>query len=88
MSSGKSYYTSRRITTYPKHSAVLGVAKHVSDSVEIQVSQVGKAIALAGYLGSAKLPPAVNPSTVTTEEGHKFTLINNAGALKLAKESI
>jgi len=61
--------------------------KHLSDSIEIQVSDLGRAAALAGYLGSDKLPKAANPSTVTSDGG-KFTVIDNAGALRLAKEPL
>jgi oxidoreductase len=65
-------------------SPITGILKHISDSIEIQVSDLGRAAALAGYLGSDKLPKAANPSTVTFDGG-KFTLIDNAGALRLAK---
>lgn len=71
----------------PSYSAFTSVVKHISDSIEINVRDLGKSIALAGYLGSSKLPQTANASQVITEGG-KFTLINNAGALHLSKESI
>lgn len=73
-----------------------GVLSHFSSSVEIkvihnivcvvsiidgsQVATLAKAMALAGSLGSESLPPSVKANK--TEH---FTLINNAGALELAK---
>lgn len=69
------------------YGAFTSVAKHVSSSIEVQASELGKAAALAGYLGSSRLPQATNASTVNSEGG-KYTLINNAGALHLAKQSL
>lgn len=41
-------------------------------------------MAEAGRLGSEALPPAVHP-TQAGKDGAKFTVINNAGAIKLAE---
>jgi len=63
---------------------ITGVLSHVSSSLQIKVSDLGRAIYLAGKLGSNNLPPTVR----ATKEGKgdaKFTVINNAGALKLAE---
>ncbi|KJA28200.1 hypothetical protein HYPSUDRAFT_34582 [Hypholoma sublateritium FD-334 SS-4] len=65
-------------------SKITGVLSYVSSSLEIPVSKLGKSIYLSGKLGSAGLPPAVN----ATQEGQgdaKFTVIGNAGALKLSE---
>ncbi|KAF8902357.1 hypothetical protein CPB84DRAFT_1846301 [Gymnopilus junonius] len=62
-----------------------GVLSYVSSSLQINVRvYLGKAMYLAGKLGSNDLPPAV----AATKEGKadaKFTVINNATALKLAE---
>ncbi|KAF9479582.1 hypothetical protein BDN70DRAFT_878646 [Pholiota conissans] len=61
-----------------------GILSYVSSSVEIPISKLGHAIFNAGRLGSEALPSAVH----ATQEGKgdtKFTVINNAGALKLAE---
>ncbi|KIM44450.1 hypothetical protein M413DRAFT_442432 [Hebeloma cylindrosporum] len=62
---------------------VTSLLSHVTSSVEIDISALGKAICLAGKLGSEGLPSGVN----ATQGGKdaKFTVINNAGALKLAE---
>jgi len=62
---------------------VTGLLSHVTSCAEIKVPALGKAMCLAGKLGSEGLPPAVN----STQEGKdaKFTVINNTGALKLAE---
>ena len=39
---------------------------------------------LAGKLGSEGIPPAVKPSE-RGDEGRRFTVIDNVGALELAK---
>ena len=53
-------------------------------SIFCQVSKLGKSIYVAGKLGSAGLPPSVN--AIQDGKGDaKFTVINNAGALKLAE---
>ncbi|PPQ68313.1 hypothetical protein CVT26_006242 [Gymnopilus dilepis] len=63
---------------------VTGALSYFSNSLEIKVSALGRAIYFAGKLGSDGLPPAVK----ATKEGKgdaKFTVISNAGALKLAE---
>ncbi|KDR80786.1 hypothetical protein GALMADRAFT_241225 [Galerina marginata CBS 339.88] len=63
---------------------ITSILSNVSSAVEIKVSDLGRAMAHAGRLGSEALPSSVN----ATQEGKgdaKFTVINNAGALKLAE---
>ncbi|KAF8159403.1 hypothetical protein B0H34DRAFT_782171 [Crassisporium funariophilum] len=56
---------------------------YVSASVEIQISTLAKAMATAGRLGSEGLP-AVAGATQAGKDA-KFTLISNAGSMKLAE---
>ncbi|KAF8967742.1 hypothetical protein BDZ97DRAFT_1803057 [Flammula alnicola] len=63
---------------------ISGLLSHVSSSLEIQVSTLGRAIYLAGKLGTENLPSAVN-ATQEVKGDAKRTVINNAGALKLAE---
>ncbi|KAF8202395.1 hypothetical protein BJ912DRAFT_440715 [Pholiota molesta] len=64
-----------------------GVLSYVSSSVEIPVSKLGRAIYLAGKLGSKELPPTVN-ATQESKGDNKFTVISNAGAHKLAESNL
>ncbi|KAJ6561089.1 hypothetical protein DFH09DRAFT_921316 [Mycena vulgaris] len=66
--------------------AITGVLSYVSSSLEIKVSVLAKSLVKAGHLGSTALPPAAN-STQAGSDAARFTLVNNAGALALAKES-
>ncbi|PPQ90052.1 hypothetical protein CVT25_006292 [Psilocybe cyanescens] len=63
---------------------ITGALSYVTSAVEINISTLGKAMAEAGRLGSEALPSAVHP-TQAGKEGAKFTVINNAGAIKLAE---
>jgi len=63
---------------------ITGVLSHVSPSVEIKVSDLGRAMYQAGKLGSDALPPSVNATQVGQGDA-KFTVIKNAGALKFAE---
>ncbi|KAF4610574.1 hypothetical protein D9613_007092 [Agrocybe pediades] len=63
---------------------VTGVLSAISDNMEIKVSALGKAIFEAGKLGSAGLPSSIGAKQ-EGKEGAKFTVIDNAGALKLSK---
>ncbi|KAL1759767.1 hypothetical protein FB107DRAFT_204430 [Schizophyllum commune] len=64
-----------------------GILSKVSDSLEINVATLGKAIATAGILGSQALPAEARASK-ETHEGATFTVIGNAGALALAKHKV
>ncbi|KAJ7460809.1 hypothetical protein FB451DRAFT_1341485 [Mycena latifolia] len=64
--------------------AVTGVLSHVTSSLEIKVSILAKSLVQAGQLGSAALPPAAG-ATKAGPDGARFTLIDNVGALALAK---
>lgn len=66
------------------HRAVTGVLKRLSNKLTINVKVLGKAIALAGLLGSERLPEDVHASEISFE-GHKCTLIDNAGAVRLGE---
>lgn len=59
------------------------MASHITDSAQIQVSVLAKAIRIAGQLGSAALPTVPG----VTKEGNDtpFTAIANKGAIALAK---
>ncbi|KAH9479324.1 Protein FMP52, mitochondrial [Psilocybe cubensis] len=63
---------------------ITGVLSYVTSAVEINIRTLGKAMAEAGRLGSASLPPAVHAAQAG-KDGAKFTVINNAGAIKLAE---
>ncbi|KAF9265223.1 hypothetical protein L218DRAFT_924360 [Marasmius fiardii PR-910] len=65
-------------------SKVTGVLSHFTSSLEIKVSALGKAMSVAGYLGTDNLPPQAGASKAG-KEGAQFTLIGNTGALELAK---
>ncbi|KAJ7173685.1 hypothetical protein C8R46DRAFT_1189863 [Mycena filopes] len=58
----------------------------ISSNAEIKISTLAKSIAKAGQLGTAGLPPVVG-ATQDGKDGARFTLITNAGALALAKET-
>ncbi|PPQ78691.1 hypothetical protein CVT25_010712 [Psilocybe cyanescens] len=63
---------------------ICGVLSYITAAAEINISALGKAMAEAGRLGSEALPPAVRPIQAGKNSA-KFTAINNAGAIKLAK---
>ncbi|KAG7088837.1 hypothetical protein E1B28_012792 [Marasmius oreades] len=63
---------------------VTGVLSYFSSKVEIKVATLGKAMSVAGYLGTESLPPQAG-ATKSGKEGAQFTLIGNVGALELAK---
>lgn len=72
----------------------LGEYRHVTnflslftDSLQIQVSALGKAMRIAGQFGTAGLPASAQASKETFEE-KMFTGIGNIGALGLAKEEL
>ncbi|SJL13767.1 uncharacterized protein ARMOST_17215 [Armillaria ostoyae] len=50
-----------------------------------QVATLGKSIAIAGWLGSEKLPPVARAAEEETPEGNRFVSIPNAGAAALAQ---
>jgi len=65
--------------------AVTSILSHVSDSVEIQVPMLAKSIVEAGVVGSSGLPDVAR-ATQSGSDGAKFTLIDNAGAIAMAKK--
>ncbi|KAK2462761.1 hypothetical protein APHAL10511_005279 [Amanita phalloides] len=65
--------------------AITGVAAHFSNNMEIQISTLAKSVVKAGIVGSSALPKSANAKTEALE-GVKFTLIDNAGAMNIAKE--
>lgn len=50
-----------------------------------QVATLGKSIAIAGWLGSEKLPPVAQAAEEKTPEGNRFVSVPNAGAAALAQ---
>ncbi|KAJ2932102.1 hypothetical protein H1R20_g4976, partial [Candolleomyces eurysporus] len=64
---------------------VTGLLSHVTNSLEINIGTLAKAMAIAGKLGSENLPASVRASTVKLQDGTSYTVIGNAGALELAK---
>lgn len=60
---------------------------HITDSMSIDVGVLGEAVVTAGYLGSGQLPTEAQARQVSSD-GEKFTLIGNAGAIRLAKHKI
>ncbi|KAL0573889.1 hypothetical protein V5O48_008061 [Marasmius crinis-equi] len=66
---------------------VTGLLSNFSSSVEIKVATLGKAMCNAGFLGTNNLPPQAQ-ATQFGEEGAKFTLIGNSGALQLAEVKV
>ncbi|PFH48650.1 hypothetical protein AMATHDRAFT_64949 [Amanita thiersii Skay4041] len=66
---------------------ITGVLSHVSTNMEINISTLGKSLVKAGIVGTAGLPKVAGATTVG-KEGAKFTLINNTGALAMAKEDV
>ncbi|KZT25377.1 hypothetical protein NEOLEDRAFT_1133752 [Neolentinus lepideus HHB14362 ss-1] len=58
--------------------------KYVNSGIAIDVSVLAKSIRIAGELGSSAIPPEVKP-TSEGEDGHKFTVIGNNGAIALSK---
>jgi len=63
---------------------VTSLLSYVSNSFEIQVSALGQAMCTAGRLGSQALPEVAG-ATQTGKEDAKYTVIYNAGAIKLAE---
>jgi len=57
----------------------------VSDSVEIEISTLAKAMTVASKLGSEGLPASVGATKVKLDDGTTYTVVSNAGALALAK---
>ncbi|KAJ3761778.1 hypothetical protein EV360DRAFT_79926 [Lentinula raphanica] len=57
---------------------------HITSSVEIKVATLAKAMAKAGSLGSASLPPVAR-ATQAGKENASFTVVGNAGAIALAQ---
>ncbi|KAF6753457.1 hypothetical protein DFP72DRAFT_966756 [Ephemerocybe angulata] len=64
---------------------ITGFLSHFSNSLEINIGTLGKALAVAGKLGSDNLPPAAGATKVTLKDGTSYTVIGNAGAIELAK---
>ncbi|PBK69059.1 hypothetical protein ARMSODRAFT_173571 [Armillaria solidipes] len=54
-------------------------------NLEIKVATLGKSIAIAGWLGSEKLPSVALAAEEETPEGNRFVSIPNAGAAALAQ---
>ncbi|KAK7437363.1 hypothetical protein VKT23_018608 [Stygiomarasmius scandens] len=65
-------------------SVLTGFVGRFTDSIEIKVADLGKAMGIAGHLGSANLPPEAKAHKETLA-GKEATIIDNAGALALAK---
>ncbi|EAU90403.1 hypothetical protein CC1G_00787 [Coprinopsis cinerea okayama7 len=61
------------------------LASYVTDTVEIEISTLAKAMLVASKLGSEGLPPAAGATKVKLEDGTTYTVIGNAGAIALAK---
>ncbi|KAL0953982.1 hypothetical protein HGRIS_005141 [Hohenbuehelia grisea] len=62
---------------------VTSMLSYVTDTVEIQITTLAKSIRIAGTLGSASLPAEAKAHKEGSESA-PFTVIGNAGALKLA----
>ncbi|KAF7317831.1 Oxidoreductase HTATIP2 [Mycena kentingensis (nom. inval.)] len=67
--------------------AVTGVLSHISSSLEIKIGTLAKSLVAAGVLGSSELPPAAHANKAGRPDA-PFTLIDNAGALGLAKHQL
>lgn len=52
----------------------------------IQITALAKSVVTAGRLGSSALPASAQ-ATQSGKEGATFTVINNPGAIALAKEA-
>jgi oxidoreductase len=65
-------------------SKVTHLLSYVSNSFQIQISALGQAMCTAGRLGSQALPEVAS-ATQIGKDGAKFTVIYNAGAIKLAE---
>ncbi|THU77675.1 hypothetical protein K435DRAFT_786595 [Dendrothele bispora CBS 962.96] len=63
-----------------------GFIGRFTDSIEIKVADLGKAMGIAGHLGSASLPSEAK-STKENLAGKEVTVIGNAGALALARSN-
>ncbi|KAI0639069.1 hypothetical protein C8Q77DRAFT_1152078 [Trametes polyzona] len=68
-------------------SVFTGVLSKVTDRLEINIATLAKSIARAGILGSQGLPAEVGASK-ETHDGVTFTVINNPGAIALAKANV
>ncbi|KAH6915791.1 hypothetical protein BKA70DRAFT_1253780 [Coprinopsis sp. MPI-PUGE-AT-0042] len=79
----------KRSESRPAEAIFGGVTKllsYVSNSVEIDVSTLAKAMTVASKLGSEGLPASVGATKVKlADSGITYTVITNAGALALAK---
>jgi hypothetical protein len=62
------------------------IGGRISDNAEIQLSDVAKAIAVAGIKGTAALA-SQGYGTVKQVDGSESVLINNVEAKKLAREA-
>ncbi|KAG7445161.1 uncharacterized protein BT62DRAFT_1007547 [Guyanagaster necrorhizus] len=56
-------------------------------NLEIKVATLGKSMAIAGWLGSERLPSVAQAAEEETPEGKRFVSIPNAGAAALAQTS-
>ncbi|KAF7971183.1 hypothetical protein HWV62_21854 [Athelia sp. TMB] len=63
--------------------SAIGAASYLSNSLQIEMSELAKSMTLAAQLGTARLPPAAG----ACKEGgtNPFTILGNAGAMALAK---
>lgn len=66
---------------------VTGALSYVTDSIQIEITTLAKAMGVAGRMGSDALPPAVGATKVKLDDGTSYTVIGNAGAIALAKLS-
>ncbi|KAJ7576801.1 hypothetical protein C8J56DRAFT_971624 [Mycena floridula] len=66
---------------------VTGALSYISDSMQIKVAILAKAIAASGQLGVSALPPSAK-AFKDGQEGSTYTVIQNSGALALAEHNL
>jgi len=60
------------------------LASYFSNSVQIDIGVLARAIVTASRLGSDGLPPQVGATKVTLKDGTSYTVVGNAGCIALA----
>ncbi|KAI5123478.1 hypothetical protein M0805_008848 [Coniferiporia weirii] len=81
---GRSHVRFRELVIAP----VMKLASFFSSGMLIDVPTLAKSITRAGYLGSARLPPAIGAATVHTLGGAALTVVESVGAERLAKADL
>ncbi|EIM79344.1 uncharacterized protein STEHIDRAFT_106338 [Stereum hirsutum FP-91666 SS1] len=66
---------------------LMNLYAHFSDEAQVSVTEVAKAMLIAGHLGGSKLPPSAKAKKEIFE-GKEFVGVPNSGAVGLAKEEL